>query len=201
VNGTVVAAYTGFLTPPPLVTTASELLLFFESDYSVAYDGVAATYTIAPCPFNCSFATGGGVCVSPGACACAANATGIGCATPVCPNACSGNGFCDLGAGGCVCTGGYRGDDCAVAPAQPVWRSDTDPPAPRPLIGARGAYHAASDRVRQHSPSLLSSYHHDPPTTLPTSAPPDVNPPRVASAPANPHGPRLCGTACTASCI
>ena len=147
-TGTVVAALTGYLAPPPIVTNASELAFYFESDYSVQRTGVQATYIISLCPYNCS---GRGDCVG-GACQCAAGYVGAGCESALCPNNCTGNGDCVLTgggtAGGCVCAAGRKGPDCSVPAATPMWRSDLHPPPPRALIGARGVYDAVDDMVR-----------------------------------------------------
>jgi hypothetical protein len=47
-------------------------------------------------------------------CSCKIGWVGLKCETPVCPNACSGHGECDLETKKCTCKVGFKGTDCGI---------------------------------------------------------------------------------------
>ncbi|KAH9137443.1 hypothetical protein LEN26_005736 [Aphanomyces euteiches] len=66
---------------------------------------------------KCSPACGPNSFCSAGQCACldgyVVNATSNAC-VPICPNACSGNGVCNVQSAKCTCNSGYSGTDCST---------------------------------------------------------------------------------------
>ncbi|KAJ4460192.1 putative Exoskeleton protein RP43 [Paratrimastix pyriformis] len=64
------------------------------------------------CPEDCSGIAHGTCNTATGVCQCFGNYTGTTCATPVCPDACSGHGTCDPATAQCVCAEGWASANC-----------------------------------------------------------------------------------------
>ncbi|KAF6034616.1 hypothetical protein EB796_007071 [Bugula neritina] len=71
-----------------------------------------ARYTVHACNTSCY---GNRRCDANGSCVCKEGFTGVDCGIEICPNNCSGRGFCNQGSLTCFCDEGYSGDDCSLS--------------------------------------------------------------------------------------
>lgn len=116
---------------PEVVATSGSALLHFFSDDAYNMSGFNLTYRLNACPsqvtgVNCS---GHGVCID-GTCTCDAQWTGDACHIAICPNDCNKalkKGFCNKEEHKCICSQGFRGDDCGQVEAFGYWETVTFP--------------------------------------------------------------------------